>query len=205
MILRFGDPRIVPIAGIPTRYVMVILDLLAGRGEKLALGDHPDRNLLVHSVHPIRVERLAFGRVGLARRLIDELVDLVGLPAELVCPGRTFGRAGAVPDRGGNSRIATILMPACGEIEIPVAVYGGECARDVELHDFHLDADLAEGLLDEGCEERNVLAIHDRHDLKGKPIAVGTALVTGLVQQRLGFLFVEGVRRLIARVERGRR
>ena len=175
-----------------------MLDLLVGRGEELALRDHPDRNLLVHRLHPIRIERLALGRIDLARRLVDELIDLVGLPAPLVRPRRALRRAGTVPDRRRDGRIAAILVPARGEVEVPVAVDGRQRAGDVELDDLDLDADIGEGLLDEGREQRHVLAVLDRHELEREADAVGAALVARLVEQRLGLLLVEGVGRLAA-------
>ena len=83
-------------------------------------------------------------------------------------------------------------MPAGGEIEVPVAIDGGECAGDIELHDLHPDADIARDCWMKVARSGMSSPMMIGHDLEGEAIAVGAALVTGLVEQGLGLLLVEG-------------
>ncbi|KAG0924788.1 hypothetical protein G6F31_018982 [Rhizopus arrhizus] len=118
------------------------------RAAKLAAGDrielpfrrHPDGQFIIDGRHPFRVQRLAAGRVDFGRGIVDQLVHLVRLPAVLVGPRRARGAAGAIPDSGGDGRIAAILVPAGGDIERMVLVHRRQRAGDVVLDDLHLDA-----------------------------------------------------------------
>ena len=92
-----------------------------------------------------------------------------------------------------------------GEVEIPIAIDGRQRAGDVELDDFDLDADIGEGLLDEGREERHILAVLDWNELERETGPVGAALVARFVEKRFRLLFVEGVGRLATRIEGRRR
>lgn len=86
-------------------------------------------------------------------------------------------------------------MPAARQIEVPIVVDALEEAAAVDAHDVDLDADLRERLLDEGREQRNILAPGRRRQAQREAHAVRALFVAGFVQQLFGERFVEGILR----------
>src|SRR4051794_19352625 len=47
------DPGVVPVARVPARRVVMVLHALTRGGDELVLREHPDRQVLVHELHPL--------------------------------------------------------------------------------------------------------------------------------------------------------
>src|SRR6185436_18998028 len=112
-----GKPKIVPACRAPARRIGMIACLGRNDSDKNLLDRHPDRQLRVHFLDELGIERLALGRIDFGRGIIDGLVDRLVFPAPLVGPGRALGLAGAIPHRGRDGGIVAVLVPAGGEIE----------------------------------------------------------------------------------------
>ncbi len=107
----------------PARGVGVVARLGCDHGDEDLLDQHPDRQLGVHLLDELGIERaLRLAEVELGQGIVDGAVDGLVLPAPLVGPRRALGLAGAVPPRGRDRGVVATLMPAGGEVEGVVVI-----------------------------------------------------------------------------------
>jgi hypothetical protein len=126
----------------------VVAGLCADDADEDLLDRHPDRQLRVHLLDELGIERLALDRIDLGGRIVDGLVDRLVLPAPLVGPGRALGLAGTIPDRGRDRGVVAVLVSAGGKVEGMLVV---DLFQEpaVVAHDLDGNADFLQRLLHE--------------------------------------------------------